>query len=46
MFLAQLEGAMVDDDPAAGVIDGRSLSPDLIAHIVPTGYRCRTARGR
>jgi predicted Zn-dependent protease len=39
-FLAQLEGAMVDDDPAQGVIDGRSfMHPDLgLQYIVPTGY--------
>jgi predicted Zn-dependent protease len=39
-FLAQLEGVMVDDDPAQGVIDGRSFThPDLgMQFIVPTGY--------
>ena len=39
-YLAQLEGAMVDDDPAQGVIDGRSFThPDLgMQFIVPTGY--------
>ena len=36
----QLEGVMVDDDPAQGVIDGRSFThPDLgMQFIVPTGY--------
>ena len=28
-YLGQLEGAMVDDDPAQGVIDGHSAHPDL-----------------
>lgn len=39
-FLAQLDGAMVDDDPAQGVIDGRSFThPDLgMQFFVPTGY--------
>ena len=40
VFLAQLDGAMVDDDPAQGVIDGRTFThPDLgMQFIVPTGY--------
>ena len=39
-FLAQLEGIYVDDDPAQGVIDGRSFThPDLgFQFYVPTGY--------
>lgn len=39
-FLAQVEGMMVDDDPAQGVIEGRSFShPDLrLQFVVPTGY--------
>ncbi len=39
-FLAQLEGVYVDDDPAQGVIDGRSFThPDLgFQFSVPTGY--------
>jgi predicted Zn-dependent protease len=39
-FLAQLDGVIVDDDPAQGVIDGRSFThPDLgMQFIVPTGY--------
>ncbi len=39
-FLAQLEGVYVGDDPAQGVIDGRSFThPDLgFQFIVPTGY--------
>ena len=40
-FLAQLEGIYVDDDPAQGVIDGRSFThPDLrLQFYVPTGYQ-------
>lgn len=39
-FLAQLEGLTVDDDPAQGVIEGRSFThPDLkLQFVVPTGY--------
>lgn len=39
-FLSQLDGVMVDDDPAQGVIEGRSfIHPDLkLQFIVPTGY--------
>ena len=39
-FLAQLDGVMVDDDPAQGVIDGRRfIHPDLkLQFVVPTGY--------
>jgi len=39
-FLAQLDGAFVDDDPAQGVIDGRTFThPDLrIEFTVPVGY--------
>ena len=39
-FLAQLDGVMIDDDPAQGVIDGRSfIHPDLrLQFMVPTGY--------
>lgn len=39
-FLAQLEGIYVDDDPAQGVIEGRSFThPDLkLQFVVPTGY--------
>jgi predicted Zn-dependent protease len=39
-FLAQLEGELVDDDPAQGVIDGRTFThPDLrIFFAVPPGY--------
>lgn len=39
-FLAQLEGIMVDDDPAQGVIEGRTFThPDLrIQFAVPVGY--------
>jgi predicted Zn-dependent protease len=39
-FLAQLEGIYVDDDPAQGVIDGRSFThPDLAFQFaVPVGY--------
>ncbi len=40
-FLAQLEGIYVDDDPAQGIIDGRSFThPDLgFQFIVPVGYQ-------
>ena len=39
-FLAQLDGVMVDDDPAQGVIEGRSFThPDLrLQFTVPAGY--------
>jgi predicted Zn-dependent protease len=39
-FLFQLDGVFVDDDPAQGVIDGRTfVHPDLrLAFTVPTGY--------
>ena len=39
-FLAQLDGVFVDDDPAQGVIEGRTfIHPDLrLAFTVPTGY--------
>lgn len=39
-FLAQLDGVMVDDDPAQGIIDGRSFThPDLrLQFHVPAGY--------
>jgi len=39
-FLAQLEGIKVDDDPAQGVIEGRTFThPDLrIQFAVPVGY--------
>jgi predicted Zn-dependent protease len=39
-YLAQIEGVIVDDDPAQGVIDGRSFThPDLgMQFFVPTGY--------
>jgi len=40
VFLNQLEGVTVDDDPAQGIIDGRSFThPDLrMQFMVPTGY--------
>lgn len=39
-FLAQLNGIYVDDDPAQGIIDGRTFThPDLrIQFAVPVGY--------
>nr|WP_294849874.1 M48 family metalloprotease [uncultured Sphingomonas sp.] len=39
-FLAQLDGMMVDDDPAQGIVDGRTFThPDLrMQFTVPTGY--------
>jgi predicted Zn-dependent protease len=44
-FLAQLEGVYVDDDPAQGVIDGRSFThPDLgFQFIVPVGYQMQNS---
>ena len=40
-FLNQLDGVFVDDDPAQGVIEGRTFThPDLkLQFAVPTGYR-------
>ena len=40
VFLQQLEGTFVDDDPAQGVIEGRSFThPDLrMQFVVPVGY--------
>jgi predicted Zn-dependent protease len=40
VFLAQVDGMMVDDDPAQGVIEGRSFThPDLrLQFSVPVGY--------
>jgi predicted Zn-dependent protease len=40
VFLAQVDGVMVDDDPAQGVIEGRSFThPDLrLQFSVPVGY--------
>lgn len=40
-YLAQIDGVLVDDDPAQGVIDGRSFShPDLrLQFVVPAGYQ-------
>jgi predicted Zn-dependent protease len=39
-FLAQLDGVTVDDDPAQGIIDGRTFThPDIgLQFSVPTGY--------
>ncbi|CAA9508317.1 MAG: Putative Zn-dependent protease [uncultured Sphingomonas sp.] len=39
-FLSQLDGVVVDDDPAQGIIDGRTFThPDLrLQFSVPTGY--------
>jgi predicted Zn-dependent protease len=39
-FLSQLDGITVDDDPAQGIIDGRTFThPDLrLQFSVPTGY--------
>ncbi|URD61206.1 M48 family metalloprotease [Sphingomonas sp. KRR8] len=39
-FLAQVDGVVVDDDPAQGIIDGRTFThPDLrLQFSVPTGY--------
>ena len=40
-FLAQIDGLIVGDDPAQGIIEGRSfIHPDLrLAFTVPTGYQ-------
>ena len=40
VFLARIDGMMVDDDPRQGVIDGRSFThPDLrLRFAVPNGY--------
>ena len=40
-YLAQIDGVLVDDDPAQGVIDGRSfIHPDLrFQFVIPTGYQ-------
>ena len=40
VFLNQLNGSVVDDDPAQGIIDGRTFThPDLrLQFTVPTGY--------
>lgn len=40
VFLAQLEGVYVDDDPAQGIIEGRSFThPDLrMQFVVPVGF--------
>ncbi len=40
VFLSQIGGMMVDDDPAQGIIDGRSFThPDLrLQFTVPVGY--------
>ena len=40
VFLNQLEGVFVDDDPAQGMIDGRDLHPPRPAHPV---HACRPA---
>ena len=44
-FLAQLDGAIVDDDPAQGIIDGRSFThPDLrLQFMVPAGYQMQNS---
>jgi len=44
-FLAQLEGLYVDDDPAQGIIAGRSFThPDLrMQFFVPAGYQMQNS---
>ena len=44
-FLSQLDGVLVDDDPAQGIIDGRSFThPDLrLQFIVPVGYQMQNS---
>jgi len=41
VYLAQIDGMIVDDDPAQGVIDGRSfVHPDLrLQFVVPAGFQ-------
>lgn len=45
IFLSELEGMFVDDDPAQGMIDGPTFThPDLrFQFTVPTGYRMQNA---
>lgn len=45
VFLAQLEGLYVDDDPAQGIIEGRSFThPDLrMQFVVPVGYQMQNS---
>lgn len=40
-FLAQIDGITVDDDPAQGIVDGRTFThPDLrLQFVVPQGFR-------
>jgi len=40
-FLAQLNGVMVDDDPAQGVVEGTTFThPDLrLQFVIPTGFQ-------
>lgn len=44
-LLAQLEGLYIDDDPAQGIIEGRSFThPDLrMQFFVPVGYQMQNA---
>lgn len=44
-FLTQLEGIYVDDDPAQGIIEGRSFThPDLrMQFLVPAGYQMQNS---
>jgi len=44
-FVAQLNGLYMDDDPAQGIIDGRSFThPDLrMQFIVPVGYQMQNS---
>ena len=39
VFLAQLEGIYVDDDPAQGIIDGPVVHPSRSSHPVPRADR-------
>jgi predicted Zn-dependent protease len=45
VFLGQIEGLYVDDDPAQGIIDGRSfIHPDLrMQFVVPVGYQMQNS---
>jgi len=44
-FLTQIEGLYIDDDPAQGIIDGRSFThPDLrMQFVVPVGYQMQNS---
>ena len=45
VYLAQIDGLIIDDDPAQGVIDGRSfIHPDLrLQFVVPAGFQMQNS---